>query len=118
MELSRISLNCDKKAVFKVWVTRDPTGFTGATLAAIGNGSFVETDSPDAVTGAVKATSVTVAKLKLITVIPVQANVTKETNNPFQSRIDFPLIRGDYLVITATVVTGGCECVVEWGEAL
>jgi hypothetical protein len=39
-------------------------------------------------------------------------------NNPFQNRIDFPLVRGDYLVITGTVVNALCEAVVEWGEAL
>jgi len=118
IELSRITATCTKKAVFKVWTTRDASAITGETFQTLGNGSFVQCDSPDAVSGAVKATSVDVAKMRLITVIPVQANVTKETNNPFQSRIDFSLVRGDYLVVTATVATGEVEVVMEWGEAV
>lgn len=118
LELSRITLTCDKKATFKVWACRNPADITGETLVAIGNGSFVQTDSPDTVAGAVPATAATVANMRLITVIPVQANVSKETNNPFQARIDFPLVRGDYLVITATVSTGTCDAVVEWGESI
>jgi hypothetical protein len=78
-ELSRITLTCDKKATFKVWATRDPAAIIGATLVAINSGSFLQTDSPDTVTGAVKATSVNTALMKLITVIPVQAGVSKTT---------------------------------------
>jgi len=117
-ELSRISLTSDKNGSFRVWVTRDPTAITGATLVARGNGSFIETDSPDANPTAVHATSVDIAKMSLVTVIPVRANISVSMNNPFQSRIDFPLVRGDYLVITGTVTNAVCEAVVEWGEAL
>lgn len=117
-ELSRITLTCDKKATFKVWSTRSPSAIVGATLATLGGGSFVQTDSPESVTGAVRATSVNTALLQLITVIPVQANISRSTDNPFQGRIDFPLVRGDYLVITADVVSGNCDAVVEWGEAI
>jgi hypothetical protein len=117
-ELSRITLTCDKKAIFKVWTTRNPAAITGATLVSIGDGSFVQCDSPDAVAGAVKATSVNTALLHLVTVIPVQAGISRATDNPFQGRIDFPLVRGDYLVITADVTTGTCDVVVEWGEAI
>lgn len=118
IELSRITLTCDKKANFKVWITRNPAAITGATFVALGSGSFVQTDSPDSAPGAVKATSVNTALMKLITNIPVQAGVYRATDNPFQGRIDFPLVRGDYLVVTATVTSGVCDCVVEWGEAL
>lgn len=118
LELARISLNCDKKAVFKVWVTRNAAAITGATLTTIDAGSFVLTDSPQASVGAVAATSVNTALMKLVTVIPVQSNIQSVTNNPFSDRIDFPLVRGDYLVITATVSTGSCQTVTEWGEAI
>ncbi len=117
-ELSRISLTCDKKAVFKVWMTRSLSAITGATFVAIGKGSFLQTDSPDTVTGAVKATSVNTALMNLVTVIPVEAGVSKITTNPFQTRIDFPVVRGDYLVITATVSAGNCDAVIELGEAI
>jgi hypothetical protein len=118
MELSRITVTCDKKATIKVWVTRNLAAITGATFGTLGSGSFVQTDSPDSVVGAIKATSVNTALMKLVTSIPLQANVFRSTDNPFQGRIDFPLVRGDYLVITATVTTGLCDCVVEWGEAI
>jgi hypothetical protein len=118
VELSRISFNCDKKSLFKVWVTRDLTGITGATFATRGNGSFVQVDSPDSVAGAVSATAVTAAKLQLVTAVPLAANARVEVNNPFQGRIDFPLVRGDYLVITNDASTGACEVVCERGEAI
>jgi hypothetical protein len=118
IELAKISLNCDKNGSFRVWTTRDPTASTGATLVARGGGSFIQTDSNDANPAAVAATAVNIAKMNLVTVIPIRANIPKETVNPFQDRIDFPLVRGDYLVITATVSTGAAEAVVEWGEAI
>lgn len=117
-ELSRISLNSDKNGSFRVWVTRDPTAFTGATLVTRGNGSFIQTDSPDANPTAVRATSVDIAKMNLVTVIPARANIPVSMNNPFQNRIDFPLVRGDYLIVTGTVTNAVCEAVIEWGEAL
>lgn len=117
-ELSRISLNSDKNGSFRVWVARDPTAIIGATLVARGNGSFIQTDSTDANPTAVHATSVDIAKMTLVTVMPVRANIPMGMDNPFQNRIDFPLVRGDYLVITGTVVNAACEAVVEWGEAL
>lgn len=115
LELARITLTSDKKGIFKVWVTRDPAAIIGATFAVRGVGSYVETDAS---VGAVPATSVNVALLNPVTQIPVQANVTRETNNPFNARIDFPIVRGDYLVITLTATTATCEAVVEWGEAV
>lgn len=33
-------------------------------------------------------------------------------------RIDFDLVRGDYLTITATVSAGLCDVVIAWGEAI
>jgi hypothetical protein len=118
LELSRISLTSDKKGVFKVWITRDRAAITGGTFTTRGAGSYVQTDSPDASPGAVPATAINTALLNLVTVIPCQANGTVITNNPFQNRIDFPVVRGDYLVITLTATTAACESVTEWGEAV
>jgi len=115
LELAQITLTSDKKGTFKVWVTRDPAAIIGATFAVRGLGSYVQTDVS---TGAVPATSVNTALLNLVTSIPVQANVTKQVSNPFSARIDFPIVRGDYLVITLTAATASCDAVVEWGEAI
>ena len=117
-ELSRIILNSDKNGSVRVWTTRDPSSFSGATLVARGNGSFIQTDSTDANPTAVHATSVDIAKMTLVTVMPIRANIPVSMDNPFQNRIDFPLVRGDYLIITGTVANAACEVVVEWGEAL
>lgn len=120
VELARISLISDKKCVFKVWMTRDPSVLSGGTLQALGQGSFLQMDSPDAVATAVPFIifTGTVANTRLVTSIPVQANQYVVTNNPLQDRIDFALVRGDYLVVTTTVTSGACEAVVELGEAI
>jgi len=118
IELARITFNCDKKSLFKVWTTRDPTAMTGATFATRGNGSFVQVDSPDSVATAVSATAVTAAKLHLVTAVPLAANAAAMITNPDNGKIDFNLVRGDYLVVTNTVTAGACEVVVEWGEAI
>ena len=114
---TRIALSCDKKAVFKVWRHRDPALLTGETFVALGNGSYVQTDSPDTVAGAVAATAATVTGMRLIDVVNVQAAgagasqiVTPLTN--------ISMVRGDYLTVTATVVTGLCDAVISWGEAV
>jgi hypothetical protein len=118
LEFARITFNCDKKSLFKVWETRDPTAIIGATFVARGNGSFVQVDSPDAVAGAVFATSVNTAKMNLVTVAPLAASAHAQITNPDKNKIDFNLVRGDYLIITNHVATGACEVVVEWGEAI
>ncbi|MCK4706016.1 MAG: hypothetical protein KAT90_11065 [Gammaproteobacteria bacterium] len=116
--LARISVKCSKKATFKVWTTRDPANITGATFKALGDGSFVETDSPDMDATAVRATAVVVANLKFITSIPVEALVRVPVDNPHMGRIEFPIVRGDYLIITGTAASGISECVVEFGEQI
>ncbi len=113
---ARLSVTCSKKATFKVWVTRDPDNITGATFAAIGSGSFIETDSPDTVSGAVRATAVTTANLRHITNIPVEAASARSIDNPNERKIDFDLVRGDYLIITCSAATANAECVLELGE--
>lgn len=113
----RISLSCDKKAVFKIWRHRAPALLTGETFAALGNGSFVQTDSPDTVAGAVAATAASVATMELIDVANLQANGSFSYTRP-DLRMDFDLVRGDYLTVTVTVSTGLCDVVIAWGEAL
>lgn len=114
--LARITAICSKKGSFKVWTTRDPAAITGETLVAVNSGSYVETDSPDRVAGAVRATSVNTSLLNPITLIPVEAAKREFVDNPFRGRIEFPLVRGDYLVVTCTAATATADCVVEWGE--
>lgn len=116
MTLARISFNCSKKAVFKFWMTRDPADITGETLKTIGNGSYVQCDSTDMDATAVRATSVTTANLQFITSVPVEAASAREVDNPYRDRIEFPVVRGDYLVITCTAATANADVVVEWGE--
>lgn len=118
LQLARISVICSKKATFKVWAGRDPSAITGATFQALGNGSFVQTDSPSKVAGAVSATAVNTALLRNITSIPVEAAVPREVDNPLRERITFPIVRGDYLVITCTASTAVADCVIEWGESI
>lgn len=118
IQLARITVTCDKKAIFRVWATRDPTAFTGGTFVAIGGGSFIETDSPDEVAGAARVTAIDTAKLNHITAIPVQAAETHEVDNPLRERITFPIVRGDYLVVSCTAANGNADVVIEWGEQI
>lgn len=113
----KISVSCDKKAIFKVWRHRNPAAFTGATFASLGAGSFMQTDSPDTATGAVAATAVTTTGMELLDVINLQSGASFVTGRP-DTRMDFDLVRGDYLTITATVSVGSCDIVIAWGEAL
>ena len=114
--LTRISVSCSKKAVFKVWMTRDPSAFTGASYVNLHNGSFVQTDT--AAFGGTKATAVDINKLNFITAIPVEAAVPREVTNPHMNKIVFPLVRGDYLVVTCTSATASADCVIEIGEEI
>lgn len=116
LTLARINFNCSKKAVFKVWMTRNPAAITGATFKSVNSGSFVECDSPDMNPLAVRATAVNTAMLRLVTAVPVEAAVPREVTNPWPNEIIFPVVRGDYLVITCTAATATADCVVEWGE--
>jgi hypothetical protein len=118
LTLARISFNCSKKAVFKVWLTRDATGITGATYKEIKTGSFVETDSVSMDATAVKATAVTIAKLQLVTAVPVEAAIPREVTNPRPHEVVFPIVRGDYIVVTCTAATATADVVVEWGEQI
>ncbi|MCK5601934.1 hypothetical protein KAR91_08700 [Candidatus Pacearchaeota archaeon] len=114
--IARITVNSSKKTQFKIWKTRDAANITGATFAAIGNGSFVETDSPDTAAGAVRATAVTVANLEPSTIINAEANSREQEDNPFRGRIEIPFVRGDYLIVTCKDATATADVVAEWGE--
>lgn len=115
LTLARISVSCSKKAVFKLWSTRDASAITGAVYKSV-NGGFVECDSTDMDATATRATAVTLSGLHLFTVIPVEASVPREVNNPLPQQIMFPIVRGDYIVITCTSATAVADVVVEWGE--
>ncbi len=114
--LARISFNCSKKGVFKVWMTRSAAAITGETLKVIGDGSFVQCDSVEMDATAVKATAITTANCSLITAVPVEPAVPRLVDNPYQGRIDFPIVRGDYLIVTCTSATATADVVIEWGE--
>lgn len=118
ISIARITINSSKKAGFEVWTTRDPTAFTGPVFKAIGDGSFVETDSTDNDATATRATAVTLAKLKYVTTVNAEANVRAQTDNPNPIKILFSLVRGDYLTITCDDGTATVDVVVEWGEAV
>lgn len=94
--LARVTAKCAKKATIKVWATRDPSSIVGATFVAIND----------------------VSKLKFITAIPVEANVSREVDNPHRGRIEFPIVRGDYLVVTGTASTTVATAIIEWGEQI
>lgn len=55
--------------------------------------------------------------MELIDVINVQANGSFSYTKP-DSRMDFDLVRGDYLTVTVTATTGLCDVVISWGEAV
>ena len=118
LTLARITFNCSKKAVFKVWSTRDATGISGATYKVVKAGTFVETDSPNMDATAVRATSVTLAKLSLITAVAVEPAVPREVTNPRPHEVVFPIVRGDYIVVTCTASAATADCVIEWGEQI
>jgi hypothetical protein len=114
--LARISFTCSKKATFKVWAGRNSADITGATFVELGGGSYMQTDSPDTVTGAVRATAVTTTAFKLVTSVPVEAAISRSVDNPYRGRIEFPLVRGDYLIVTCTASTATAAVVIEMGE--
>lgn len=118
LQLARVSVTCSKKAVFRIWSTRSASAITGATFVELAGGSFVQTDSPSQVAGAVSATAVTAASLHHVTAVPVEAAVPREVDNPLRERITFPIVRGDYLIVTCTASTATADVVIEWGESI
>lgn len=116
-QLARISVKCDKKATFKFWLTRDPSLITGATFKAVGGGVYIETDSPDMDATAVRATAATTASMQFLVAVPAEAQTWYPVDNPIQDSINFPVVRGDYVVVTCNAsANGAAEATVEWGE--
>lgn len=118
LQLARISVKCPKKGTFKFWTHRDPALLTGETFAEIGGGSNTQTDSPDTIAGAVRATAFTSTGAQLLVAVPAEANVFYQVDNPLRERINFALVRGDYITVTVTVSASTAEVSMEWGEAI
>lgn len=118
VSISVFSVINSKKSTFKVWRTRTLSNITGATFQTIGGGSWIQTDSPDMTSGAVRATAATVANMRFITAIPVESAVARIVETPNPMVIKFNLVRGDYLVITSDATAGSSDVVVKWGEQI
>lgn len=114
--LARISVNCSKRGVFRVWTGRNSAAITGATLKDIGYGSFMQSDSPEIDPTAVRATAITTTNLRPVTSIAAEAALRISVDNPYRSRIEFPLVRGDYLIVTCSASTATADCIIEFGE--
>lgn len=118
VQLARISVKCAKKSTFKFWIMRDASQLTGATFQPIGNGSYMETDSPDMNASAVRATAAATANMQFLVAVPAEAGLWYQVDNPLREKIHFPIVRGDYLVVTVTVASSVAEATIEWGEAI
>ena len=90
----------------------------GETLRVHGHGSFIESDSTDMDATAVRATAITAANMHRIVSVPVQAVVNRSIDNPYRGRIEFPLVRGDYLIVSCTASTAAADVTVELGEQI
>ena len=114
VRLARITFNCEKKANYEVYVTRDPTALTTANgdtdWAGVNSGSFVERVD----LGEVTAFDTT--KAELLTVGSVQAGETNFIDNPSRETVDFFLILGDVIVILGYSASGSSTLIIEWGE--
>lgn len=114
--INDISVANTKKATFKLWRTRTAANITGQTLVAIGSGSIVQTDSPDVVAGAVRATAFTTTDAERLATLQVEAALPRSKEISKQPYIAVSLVRGDYLVLTCTATVGVSDVVVDWGE--
>lgn len=113
----RISLVNSKKATFRICTTRNAADIIGATYKPLGNGSFVESDSPDMDPTAVRATSVTLANLVFVSSVTVQALVRAEVEAPKSANIALTAVRGDFIIVTCTSSgAGSADVVLELGE--
>lgn len=113
--LARLYLSATQRTYFEVWTTRNPANIVGATFKSLPN-SFLECDSIDMDASATRATSVVVANFDFVTFIRVEANVRAGADNPYSDRIEFPIVRGDYLIITCNKSSAIADAVVEFGE--
>lgn len=118
VQLARVTVNASKKATFKVWTGRNQAALTGGTFVAVGGGSYLQVDSPDTAAGAVRSTAVNVSLLRNLVAIPVEATAPRAVDNPLQSVITFPVVRGDLIAVTCTASAATVEAVLEWGEVI
>lgn len=118
VQIARLNFSSTTAATFKVWTGNNPAAITGGTFVGIGNGSYIETNSPDTVAGAVRSTSVNVALMKNVVSVPVQALNPRGFENPAPGLITFPVVRGEYIVVTCTATSAVVSAVVEWGEVI
>ena len=112
--LARITFNCEKKANYEIYVTRDTTAVTtqngDADWTTVNSGSFAEKVDVSAVQ------SYDTAKMELLTVGSVQAGETNTIDNPSRETIDFFLIHGDYIVVVGYSASGSSTVIIEYGE--
>jgi hypothetical protein len=113
--LLELSVNNTKKATYRLFRARNPGLITGEVLVALGNGSFVQTDSPTMTAGTTRATAATVASMEYLDTVFVEANVSK-TVDIGKPGCEVTLVRGDYLVVTCTLSNGVGDLVLTWGE--
>jgi hypothetical protein len=116
--LDEVSVTNTKKATFKLWRTRDLASITGATLVAIGSGSVMQTDSPDTSVGAVRATAFISTGAERLATLQVEAAAPRSKQISKRPHIAVSLVRGDYLVVTATASVGVSDVVLSWGEEI
>ena len=64
------------------------------------------------------STSFNTALADFVMAAPVEAAVPRMIDNPLREKITFPIVRGDYLVVTCTASTATADAVIEWGEAI
>lgn len=115
ISFDRLKVQCDKKATFKVWLTRNPAAITGATLKALPD-SFVTCDSTNMDATAVRATAVNTALCSFVTAQPVLAGQSETLDDPDPRRIHFDFVRGDYIIVTCNANNGVADTLFELGE--
>lgn len=114
VRLTRVTFNCEKKANYELYVTRDPTAVTtdngDADWTSINSGSFVERVDIANVAG------FDTTNAELLTVGSVQAGETNFIDNPSRETIDFFLVHGDIIFIVGYSASGSSTIIIEFGE--
>jgi hypothetical protein len=110
VRITQLTLSADKRTTVSMWLTRDPTAFTGASWTANNDGSLIEFDDT--------ATAVDTAKCKFVTQFVVEANVTLFASNPNPQTIDFFMSRGDYVLLLGSGSSSNITGVIAFGEEI
>lgn len=108
--LLRVVAFASAKVTINVYFTRDATALTGASFSAIGNGSYMESDTT--------ATAITTAKAENIGTFRVPANDTKFLDNPDSDRIEFFITHEDYVIVTSKDANTTVGVTIEYGEEI